>query len=158
MELNHHFRVARAPYDPTFNHIKPPDQYSRGSVIAFHTLSTFGFLSCLLLTTTIVFSKSVIRHKSVPNFFGVLAFSSLVVNITWFSGNVNIWETDDPPSFPLCLFQSSMIAGVSTAQGAAASFLVFQVSFTSRMSRCPAPKFAIHLKGLVGRVTTRVFK
>jgi hypothetical protein len=130
MELDpHHLRLARAPYDPGFHQIKPPDRYSRGSVVAFHTLSVFGFITCLLLATTILFSKNVIRHKSVPNFFGVLAFSSLLVNITWFSGNVNIWDnTQDPPSFQLCLFQSSMIAGISTAQGAAASFLVFQVS------------------------------
>lgn len=123
-----HSRFSRAAYDPWFQHIKPPDNYSLPSVTAYHILSMFGFATCLLFTGTILFSRRVQRHKSVPNFFGFLAFSAFMHNLTWFTGHVNIFQTKNPPPFALCYFQSSMIAGLSTGQGLAAVFLVFQVS------------------------------
>ncbi|KAI5452052.1 hypothetical protein NCC49_000995 [Naganishia albida] len=122
-----HSRFSRAAYDPWFQHIKPPDNYSLPSVTAYHILSMFGFATCLLFTGTILFSRRVQRHKSVPNFFGFLAFSAFMHNLTWFTGHVNIFQTKNPPPFALCYFQSSMIAGLSTGQGLAAVFLVFQV-------------------------------
>jgi hypothetical protein len=91
----------------------------------------FGFATCLLFTATILLSRRVQRHKSVPNFFALLAFSAFMQNLTWFTGHVNVFETKKPPPFGLCLFQSSMISGISTGQGISAFFLVFQVSFNA---------------------------
>lgn len=88
----------------------------------------FGLAGCLLLTITILLSRRVTRHKSVPNFFAFLTVGCFVSNITWFTGNVDIWETKNPPCFGLCYFQSIVLAGVSNGQGLSAIFLVFQVS------------------------------
>lgn len=126
-----HSRFSRSAYDPWFQHIEPPYEYSLPSVTAFRCCSMFGFATCLLFTATILLSRRVQRHKSVPNFFGLLAFSAFMQNLTWFTGHVNIFETKNPPPFGLCLFQSSMIAGISTGQGISAFFLVFQVSFNT---------------------------
>jgi hypothetical protein len=135
----HHSRFARASYDPWFQQIKPPDEYSLPSVTAFRFLSMFGFATCFLFTVTILLSRGVQRHKSVPNFFGFLAFSAFVNNLTWFTGHVNIFETRNPPPFSLCYFQASMIAGLSTGQAMSAVFLVFQVSSLTM----PAPTFVL---------------
>ena len=121
--------LSRANYDPWFQHVKPPDQYRRRNVIAFRCLGMFGLAGCLLLTTTILISRRVVRHKSVPNFFAFLTLGCFVSNITWFTGNVDIWQTRNPPCFGLCYFQSIVLAGISNGQGLSAFFLVFQVSF-----------------------------
>ena len=117
----------RARYDPWFEHIAPPDHYARRNVIAFRCLGMFGLAGCLLLTTTILLSQRVVRHKSVPNFFAFLTVGCFVSNITWYTGNVDIWETKKPPCFGLCYFQSIVLAGISNGQGLSAIFLVFQV-------------------------------
>lgn len=118
----------RAEYDPWFTFVTPPDHYARRDVIAFRCLSMFGLAGCFLLTITILMSRRVTRHKSVPNFFAFLTLGCFVSNITWYTGNVDIWETKNPPSFGLCYFQSILLAGVSNGQGLSAFFLVFQVS------------------------------
>lgn len=154
-----HSRFPRAEYDPWFQHIKPPDEYSLPSVTAFRFFSMSGFATCLLFTATILLSRRVQRHKSVPNFFGFLAFSSLMVNITWFTGHVNIWETKNPPPFALCHFQSSVIAGFSTGQGIAAVFLVFQVGRIQSLQRVVDLKTrsSIFRKGVAGDLANLFF-
>lgn len=153
-------RFPRAEYDPWFQHIKPPDQYSLPSVTAFRVFSMFGFVTCVLFTATILLSRRVHRHKSVPNFFGFLAFSSLMVNITWFTGHVNIWETKNPPPFALCHFQSSVIAGFSTGQGMAAFFLVFQVSRDPKLTarRISQTSVLYFRKGMAGNLPNIFFR
>ncbi|QRW13541.1 hypothetical protein RhiLY_12540 [Ceratobasidium sp. AG-Ba] len=91
--------------------------------IVYFTLQIFGLVTLPILTYTSLFSPTVKRHVTVPNYLFLWAFSSAVACMLLFSGQI-----DDPePSKTLCRTQSALMLVQPAGMAAAALALVWKL-------------------------------
>jgi hypothetical protein len=120
---------VRGPYDPYHVRDPAPWTYPIPQVNAYFGLEIAGFAMLVLLVATTWISKSIRqRDKSLYNFFIVCALACLWHMMTWWTHGKP--ADAEPPGFGVCLFQSMMVMGNSTAQPAAAIGLIFKVRRT----------------------------
>lgn len=118
-----------AGYDP-YSLVNPPlPAYPFASKIAYFGLNIFGAIICGLLLLTICLSHDIKRDKTVYNFFAIILLVPVVECLMM--NNSDAFPGGNVPSFGACLFQASLVIGLSTAQAAAGMALVFKVWLTA---------------------------